>query len=239
MQISAPAPGAVCNEVELMLEHLPLAGARLLELGCGSAVKTRALAERSALRAILALEVDARQHAKNLLIDDLPQVTFAHGGAEQIPAPDASIDIVVMLKSLHHVPLPLLDQALAEIRRVLVPGGLAWISEPVYAGALNEVMRLFHDEKTARAAAFAALQKAVAAAEPGGLRLLRQFFFQTRSHYADFAEFDARMIRVTHSDHQLSPALYQQVAAAFNSHLTAQGASFFSPQRVDLLQKAA
>ncbi len=48
-----------------------------------------------------------------------------YGSAADIEQPDASVDIVIMLKSLHHVPISLMDQALTEIARVLKPGGLA------------------------------------------------------------------------------------------------------------------
>ena len=46
------------------------------------------------------------------------------------------------------------------------------------------------------------------------------------------------MIQVTHSNHQLAPALYQQVKEKFESYLTPEGATFFNPQRVDMLRKA-
>lgn len=239
MKIADPTQGSQTppvNEVKLMLETLPFDGARVLELGCGRAEKTRTLAETGRPREILALEVDAIQHAKNLHITDLPGVRFAHGGAEAIPAPDASFDIVIMFKSLHHVPVAHMDAALGEIARVLKPGGLAWISEPVFAGELNEIMRLFHDEKVVREAAFAAVCRAV---ERGPLQLKEERFFTTRSQFDDFAQFDARMIRVTHSNHTLSPELYREVRDKFDAHLTPQGVTFINPQRVDLLQKPA
>ena len=236
MKIADPTQNSLVNEMKLMLEQLPFDGARVLELGCGKAEKTRILAETGRAAEIVALEVDAIQHARNLEVKDLPRVRFAHGGAESIPAPDASFDLVVMLKSLHHVPMGKMNQALAEIARVLKPGGLAWISEPVFAGDLNEIMRLFHDEQVMREAAFAAVCRAV---DSGLLALERQIFFQTRSHFADFAQFDARMIRVTHSDHRLSPELYETVRQKFTAHLTPEGATFLNPQRVDLLRKPA
>lgn len=232
MRIADPAQKTLVNEVNLLLDTLPLSGARIVELGCGKAEKTRSLAATGLPQEIVALEVDARQHAKNLQIADLPGVRFAQGGAEAIPAADASVDIVLMFKSLHHVPLALMDQALAEIARVLRPGGLAWISEPVYDGNLNEVFRLFHDERLVREAAFAAVCRAV---ERGPLRLRQQLFFDTRSHFDDFAAFDARMIQVTHSDHRLSPELYAAVREKFDSFMTPAGATFLTPQRVDLL----
>lgn len=217
-----------------MLDRLPFDGARVLELGCGRAEKTRLLAETGRPNEIIALEVDQIQHAKNLQASDLPTVRFAQGGAEAIPADDASVDIVLMFKSLHHVPIALMDQALGEIARVLRPGGLAWISEPVYGGDLNEVFRLFHDEKAVREAAFAAVSRAVST---GCLRLQEQLFFNTRSFFESFEQFDSRMIRVTHSNHQLSPELYAAVRERFNSFMTPEGATFINPQRVDLLVK--
>ena len=51
---------------------------------------------------------------------------------------------------------------MAEIHRVLKPDGLAYISEPVFAGEFNEIIRLFHDELAVREAAFAAVGRAVA-----------------------------------------------------------------------------
>jgi ubiquinone/menaquinone biosynthesis C-methylase UbiE len=236
MKIADPTQTTLVNEVKLMLDALPFDGARVLELGCGKAEKTRTLAETGRVAEILALEVDAIQHARNLEVTDLPNVRFAHGGAEAIPADDNSFDIVIMFKSLHHVPVEHMDQALREIARVLKPGGLAWISEPVFAGELNEVMRLFHDEKTVREAAFAAVCRAV---ENGHLWLKEERFFNTRSQFDSFEQFDARMIRVTHSKHSLSPELYREVQEKFAAHLTPEGATFLNPQRVDLLQKPA
>jgi ubiquinone/menaquinone biosynthesis C-methylase UbiE len=235
MKIADPVQDTLVNEVKLMLAELPFDGASVLELGCGKAEKTRLLAETGRLKEIVALEVDDIQHRRNLQIGDLPKVQFRRGGAEAIPADDSSFDIVLMFKSLHHVPMAHMDAALGEIACVLKPGGLAWISEPVYAGDLNEVFRLFHDEKFVREAAFAAIRKTVGA---GRLSLEKQYFFNTRSHFESFDQFDQRMIQVTHTNHQLAPDLYRQVREKFESYLTPEGATFLSPQRVDLLRKA-
>ena len=235
MKIADPVQDTLVNEVKVMLDELPFDGASVLELGCGKAEKTRMLAETGRLKEIVALEVDDIQHQRNLQISDLPNVHFRHGGAEAIPADDDSFDLVLMFKSLHHVPMEHMDTALGEIARVLKPGGLAWISEPVFAGDLNEVFRLFHDEKIVREAAFAAIRKAV---DDGRLRLEKQLFFNTRSFFESFEQFDQRMIQVTHTSHQLAPELYQRVKEKFDSYLTPEGATFLNPQRVDLLRKA-
>jgi ubiquinone/menaquinone biosynthesis C-methylase UbiE len=183
---------------------------------------------------VLALEVDEVQLAKNFAITDLPNVRFAHGGAEQIPVPDSSFDIVLMFKSLHHVPVDLMDLVFPEIRRVLKPGGVAYISEPVYAGDLNDILKLFHDEKTVRKAAFAAEQRAVSS---GHLALVQQKFFLQPMHFTDFSHYEEQVLKVTHTEHRLSDDTYEKVRARFNGHMTPDGATFHMPIRVDLLVK--
>lgn len=234
MKIADPSATLIREEREVFDSLLPLQGARLLELGCGKAEKTRSIANGGKVASIMALEVDQIQHAKNLLISDLPNVTFNLGGAEAIPAEDSRFDIVIMFKSLHHVPMAVMDQALAEIRRVLKPGGLAYISEPVYAGDFNELLRLFHDEKLMREAAFAAIKRAV---EGGMLALVEQKFFNTRNHFDSFEQFEQRILKVTHTQHRLSDELYQAVREKFMRNMTPQGADFLTPIRVDLLRK--
>lgn len=225
----------VCDELTLVNDLLP-AGARVLELGCGKAEKTRAIAQGGKADFILALEVDQVQHAKNLQIDDLPLVRFSSGGAQDIPADDASFDMVLMFKSLHHVPVPEMDRALDEIRRVLQPGGLAYLSEPIFAGDYNEIMRLFHDEEQVRRAAFDAVRRAV---DAGRMTLVKQIFFTTPLRFRDFAQFERGVLNVTHTQHRLSPQLHAQVRERFERHMTPDGAFFQIPMRVDLLRKDA
>jgi len=85
-----------------------------------------------------------------------------------------------------------------------------------------------------REAAFAAIRKSV---DDGRLSLERQLFFNTRSFFESFDQFDQRMIQVTHTSHQLAPELYRRVKDKFESYLTPEGATFLNPQRVDLLRK--
>ncbi len=234
MQIQNPSAQTRCNELDLIGQHLPLAGATVLELGCGTARMTRLLVERFPIARLIATEVDQIQHAKNLASEHPATIEFREGGAQAIDLPDNSVDVVFMFKSLHHVPRELMAQALREIARVLKPNGLAWISEPVYAGAFNDIVRLFHDEKIVRELAFQALEQAVAAGE---LELVQQIFCNTETRFADFAEFETRIIKVTHTQHRLDDALYQQVQERFNTHVGAEGAKFPNPARFDVLRK--
>jgi len=237
MQLATADPGPVSREIELAAELLPLKHARILELGCGRAEFTRALAARFPSSRITAMEVDAIQHAKNLASEAPGNVAFAEGSADAIPLPDASVDVVLMLKSLHHVPVERMDAALAEIARVLVPGGLAYFSEPIYAGEFNAIMSLFHDERIVREAAFAALVRAAAS---GRFALAAERFWRAKRRFAGFAEFDERLIRATHTEHRLSDATYAKVRERFLPHLAADGtATFDQPMRVDVLRRRA
>jgi len=234
MKICDPLADLFCDEREIFEALLPFDGADVLELGCGKAEKTRTIAKAGRVAAITAIEVDRIQHAENLRIDDLPKVTFALGGAEAIPAADAAFDIVLMFKSLHHVPVDKMDQAMAEIHRVLKPGGLLYLSEPVFAGDFNEIIRLFHDERAVREAAFASIGRAVSA---GVFEFVVEKFFDTPNRFDSFEQFEARVLKVTHSDHRLSAELYDTVRQRFMAHVGPQGASFRQPIRVDLLRR--
>ena len=228
-----PTP-LVTDELDLLHRLAPLDQHRhIIELGCGAADLARKLLARFPGCQLTALEVDERQHAKNLR-DPLPGLHFIEAGAQAIPLAAEAFDLALMLKSLHHVPLPQLDQALSEIHRVLKPGGLLYVSEPVFAGPLNEVMRLFHDEERVRAAALRALQKAVAS---GAWQQVSEILFDVPVQFRDFADFEARMIGVTFADHRLDAATLQQVRARFEQHLGAEGARFVRPMRVNLLRK--
>lgn len=232
MRIADPDVSRVANEPDILNELLSLSGASVLELGCGKADKTRLLAQTAA--SVLALEVDRIQLASNRAAEKPDNVRFEYGGAENIPAEDASFDIVLMFKSLHHVPTERMDDAFSEIRRVLKAGGVAYISEPVYAGDFNDILRLFHDEKAVREAAFAAERKAVSTRS---LSLLTQTFFLQPVHFDDFSQFENQILKVTHTDHQLSPALHDAVRSKFSEHLSPGGADLHMPIRVDLFRK--
>jgi 2-polyprenyl-6-hydroxyphenyl methylase/3-demethylubiquinone-9 3-methyltransferase len=97
-------------------------GKRVLDLGCGGGFMAEALAGRGALVTGIdpspgAIDI-ARKHAQasGLAID------YAVGKGESLPLADRSVDIVVCVDVLEHVED--LDHVIAEIGRVLEPGGL-------------------------------------------------------------------------------------------------------------------
>lgn len=230
-------PDSACplieNELTVLEALVPLGGQRIIELGCGNARLGRTLLEQFTDSSMVGLEVDQRQHAKNLAAPQ-DRLQFVAAGAQEIPFADASFDLAIMLKSLHHVPLTLMDQALTEIARVLRPGGHLYVSEPVYTGALNELIRHFNDEGVVRAAAQRAVDQAL---QGTNWVQVAQRHFDVPVHFRDFEDFETRMMRPTYADHQLDDEKIARVREAFAPHCRAAGASFTRPMHVRLLRR--
>lgn len=221
------------DELDLLAQLVPLQGIRLIELGCGKARLASALLARYPQTEVTALEVDERQHAKNLAVPQ-PRLNFVQAGAQAIPFADGSFDGAMMLKTLHHVPIPLMDQALREVARVLCPSGWFYVSEPVYAGPLNDIMRLVHDEGEVRLAAQQALDKALA---QGTWQAAGEHWFDMPVYFADFANFEQRMLQVTYADRRMDESTRQQIRQRFDALMGPQGVNLTRPMHVRVLRK--
>jgi SAM-dependent methyltransferase len=233
MNSSQPTSIVVDDELNLLQSLVPLRDLEIIELGCGKAELARRLVATCRGCRVAALEVDERQHAKNLQ-QPLAGLSFARAGAQKITYESARFDLALMLKSLHHVPASQMDGAFDEVLRVLKPGGLLYVSEPVFAGDLNEVIRLFHDEQEVRRAASVAIRRAV---ESGAWEGVSETSFDMPVAFEDFADFEQRIVNVTFTDHRLDAATRAQVRQRFDKHMGADGARFMRPMRVNLLRK--
>ena len=145
-----------------MLERLvPPSGKDVVDIGCGAGALVRALAEHGAR--VTGVEISESQLASAIEQDDGRGARYLIGRAEQMPLDDASLDIVVFMRSFHHVPRADLAGALAEARRVIRPGGAVYVAEPLAEGAFFELTRMVDDETEVRAGAQAALTRAARA----------------------------------------------------------------------------
>jgi len=95
-------------------------GQKVLEVGCGQGHLTKRLAERG----IDITGIDANPNAPEIAESD--RVVFMY--AEDLKYTDNSFDTIVAVHSIEHIPA--LDEALAEMARVLRPGGSAFFIYP-------------------------------------------------------------------------------------------------------------
>lgn len=226
----------VGDELDVLAEMVELSNQSIIELGCGSARLSRGLLQRYPGCSVTGLEVDAIQHAKNL---SRPQerLEFVAAGAQSIPFESKSFDLALMLKSLHHVPIDMMDQGLNDVARVLRPRGFLYVSEPIYGGSLNEIVRLYNDEGVVRLAAQAALNRAIE--KKTNWEQIDERRFSQAVHFASFDEFVTRMLYPSFTDHEIDEEIIQRVRKAFEPHLRASGATFVRPMHVRLVQRTA
>ena len=222
------------DELDVLSDLVALQAQSIIELGCGSARLARDLLGRCPQCRVTGLEVDAVQHTKNL---ESPQVglSFVDAGAQSVPFPDATFDVAMMLKSLHHVPMDEMDGALDEVARVLRPGGFFYVSEPIYGGTFNEIARLYNDEGVVRAAAQAALDRELET----GLHwsASHELRFVQPSHFKNWDDFAQRMLYPSFADLGITPELSERVRAAFEPHCGPDGAHFMRLMHVRLLRR--
>jgi SAM-dependent methyltransferase len=133
-------PGYPDEAIAWIVERLGLGpGKNLLDLAAGTGKLTRALVPSGA-RVIAVEPID---EMREQLFAAVPDVDAFDGTAEQIPLPDGSVDAVTCGQAFHWFRV---EEALPEIRRVLVPGGglaLIWnirdLSDPLQA-RLQEII---------------------------------------------------------------------------------------------------
>lgn len=102
----------------------------VLDVGCGTGVVAITAARRGARVSGLDLTPELLEHARaNEEIAGCGEIDWTEGDAESLPYPDANFDVV--LSQFGHMFAPRPDVAIAEMRRVLRPGGrIAFASWP-------------------------------------------------------------------------------------------------------------
>ncbi|MBV1863892.1 MAG: class I SAM-dependent methyltransferase [Rhodobacteraceae bacterium] len=210
------------DELVPITQALQLDGADVLDLGCDTGSLARRVAKETGAASVTAMDVDAAQIARAKAKGG--GVNYLTGGAEALPLKDASLDAVVMMKSLHHVPIPQMDAAFSELSRVLRPGGCVYICEPAYEGPFNEILRIFHDEGVVRAAALEAIKRALV----GQFELTKESDYLRIVRYQNLEEFRSKMMNLPWLQNRITPEIEAQVAAAWPNHAAADGSAALS-----------
>ena len=122
-----------CNR-PLVYEHLHryaiactlAAGRRVLDLACGEGYGSNLLARVAS--SVLGVDIDAKTIAHAKAKYPHRNLEFLEGSCAEIPCADASIDLVASFETIEHIDDH--GRFLAELKRVLIPGGLLIISSP-------------------------------------------------------------------------------------------------------------
>jgi SAM-dependent methyltransferase len=125
----------------------PRPKARWLDVGCGTGIFTEAVLHSCAPVAVMGIDPAAAQIEQALRTVGDARAGFKQGDATHLPFADASFDYTVAALVINFIPEPL--AALAEMRRVTIPGGLVcafvWDFERELSpsGPLRQAMRAF------------------------------------------------------------------------------------------------
>lgn len=118
-----------------------LAGARVLEIGCGGGDFAAWMAENGASR-VIGQDLSSVPIATANERFGRDNLTFAVGDIENIAYPAGSFDLVVSCETVEHVPSP--PEATFELARVLRPGGVLLLTTPNYM-SITGLHRVFRE----------------------------------------------------------------------------------------------
>lgn len=116
-------------------------GGMALEIGCGRGIGAELILDIFGADTVDGFDLDPRMvaQARVRLAPRAPRTQLWVGDATAIPAPDTTYDAVFDFGVVHHVPRWRL--ALAEVRRVLKPGGRFYAEEVVGPFLSNPIVR--------------------------------------------------------------------------------------------------
>ena len=122
------------RRVEMILDMLPPLGpqAQFLDIGCLEGTLTCAYARKIGTRLVHGIDIALPEQARERGIEI---VEFDLNSHEALPYPADNFDVVTCIETLEH--LYPTDHIVAEIHRVLKPGGLAVIDVPRLDSFLN------------------------------------------------------------------------------------------------------
>jgi ubiquinone/menaquinone biosynthesis C-methylase UbiE len=107
-------------------------GDKVLDVGCGTGTLALEVARREGrVGRVTGIDPSTEQivRARSKAARHHVPIDFQIGVIEHLPFPDQMFDVVLSTLMMHHLPTPLKRQGLAEIARVLKPGGRLIIAD--------------------------------------------------------------------------------------------------------------
>ena len=153
---------------------------RALDIGCGEGKFTRGLKAFIGEVAGVDVKENSIAKAKAAAQAEGVDVDFRVASGDALPWPDGHFDVVAFSNSLHH--MPDFPKAIAEAMRVLAPGGLLYVMEPVAAGHYHGATKFVNDETVVRTQALEAMRAALGA----GLTQVSENLYRMRRAFDSF-----------------------------------------------------
>jgi SAM-dependent methyltransferase len=220
----------VTDRISALGRVLPaLDGAYVVDVGCGEGEVARALSTRGAR--VAGYDPFITPQDDDWTEEGSGAWRLARGTAENIPEPDQSVDAVLFVYSLHHVPGAKLAPALLEAHRILKPDGRLCVVEPIAVGPSQYVMQSYHDETAVRAAAKAALEQNLADLFDSEAVMI----FRERSLFADFEAYAARaLLGARFNNYTPEQVTAPEVRQRFAEMAALHDGNFDQPVRINL-----
>lgn len=216
-------------------EHLSrltwLSGMRVADVGCGTGALVRRLRQAGALPT--GIECSQAQIEIARGGDPKHRAAYIEGVAQALPLEDEAFDLVTFWYSLHHVPVAEMGKALGEAHRVLKPGGVLYVLEPLAEGPCYELDRIIDDERYVREAAQAALDAIT------GFRGAAGTSYETAYTYRSLDVYVAEMVRIDparQADVDENRTLLRNAYRQYGTS-TPAGRSFAQPNIVRMFEK--
>lgn len=219
------------RHTDMLREVAAFSGRRVLEVGCGAGALLGWLAKQGATPIGLDPEPGQLARARRAA----PEVPLVAGVGEALPFASGSFDLVLCFNSLHHVPLALQWQAVAEAARVLAQDGELLVVEPLPQGAWFALLQPLEDETEVRQEA----RRVLTAAATLGLLMAREEVYDSRMVEADWQAVRDRFLAVNPARAARLAGLEEGLAQRFaaTGEPVEGGRAFAQPMRLNLLRR--
>ncbi|MGO4668060.1 class I SAM-dependent methyltransferase [Bosea sp. 2RAB26] len=173
-------------------------GERVIDVGCGTGSLTFALPQAAEIAEVAAIDFSPIFVAEARRRNSDPRITIKEGDACAIPFPDDEFDRALSLLVLHFVPAA--DKAVAEMRRVVRPGGVVAAAVWDHLGGMSGMRMMLdtlaaQDEQARSLRAHYCFQPMMRPDEmrqtftAQGLESVEQTSLLIRMDYANFADY--------------------------------------------------
>lgn len=218
--------------IQAINSHVPLTGAIILEIGCGSGRMTRDLALHA--KKVVATDLDNTliENAKESISADNIDFLFTPDGKPGLAA--GTFDIVIYSLSLHHIPKTAMRDNLLHSARLLQNNGKIIVVEPGSGGSFLDLKRRFGagsgDEEPEKAAAAAAIKNL------DGWVLSPTYTFEVDFQFIDNDDFFAHKLP---GYQELSAKKLSDLKHILEINTTPQGIILSSERYLNVLTRAA